>query len=103
MNGQAGSGRPSLRLSIGSIGVDGLRAGDRDVFARSFRGELTRLIDTRGVPDRVLNTGRQNADKSVFGGSVPALGPGAGRSQVRSAGIATARAVYANLGGGMGK
>lgn len=95
--------RPPLRLSIGSLSVAGLRGGDRDAFARSFRGELVRLIDARGVPDRVLGAGDRHANDAIFAGSVPALGPESGRSQVRSAAIATARAVYSNLGGGMRK
>ena len=58
---------PIVRLHIDELYVEGLKAGDRDRFGRAFRGELSRLLATRGLSAAVRAGG--NSDR-VDGGEI---------------------------------
>lgn len=87
----------AVRFHIDELYVEGLRPADRDRFGAALRGELSRLLSTRGLSGRVLRGG--NSDW-IDGGEIRTGSSLASSGAVRSAAISTARAIYSNLGNG---
>ncbi len=86
-----------VRFHIEELRVDGLRPSDRERFGDALRGELSRLLHTRGLGRAVLRGG--NSDW-IDGGEIQ-MGSGlAASGNVRSVAISAARAIYSNLGNG---
>lgn len=89
----AGRGSPGrIEVEIGELVLDGFAGIDHDRLAAAFRRELTRLVETRGVP---LAAGGDRTLGLLAG--LPPLPPGA---SPRRLGEALARAVHSGLCGG---
>ncbi|MEQ9364293.1 MAG: hypothetical protein RIF32_08630 [Leptospirales bacterium] len=87
----------AVRVHIEELRIEGLRPGDKDRFGAALRGELSRLLTTRGLPGRVVRGG--NSDW-IDGGEIQTGAGLATSGAVRSVAISTARAIYSNLGNG---
>ncbi|MFB6893106.1 hypothetical protein ACFCX4_27770 [Kitasatospora sp. NPDC056327] len=91
--GDAGPSRAGrIEVEIGELVLDGFAHVDRDRVAEAFRSELTRLVETRGVP---LAAGGDRVLERLSG--LPPLPAGA---SPRRLGEALARAVHTGLSGG---
>jgi hypothetical protein len=84
--------KQQIRVHIDELRVAGISPSDRERFGDAFRGELARLVATRGLSaSRVAGSSDYIDAGEIQVGSRPAA---------RSVAIQAARAVYGNLSKG---
>ncbi|MFD8751711.1 hypothetical protein ACFV0O_12135 [Kitasatospora sp. NPDC059577] len=88
--GTGGAGR--IEVEIGELVLDGFARIDHERLTAAFRSELTRLVETRGVP---LAVGGDRALDLLSG-----LPPLPADASAQRLGEALARAVHTGLSGG---